>query len=406
MSGSIETLRQNITALNVTSPVGAEVASQIRGDYRGEQVTVSSAESQLQDAFEELGMEVAHHADKDTLERRDIRQGQGASLDALARIADYYDKLPDMPREDQLKTLVEMLESFERLMDEASGGGSGQDVTADDILRALQEFDPDVTHQFAALDIAREFFATTGASEQFQMLLEQAHGEFSKGDLGRDVRAGLAAAKEAAQAAVTLETDPAAVREAYRALLRESKNMGQLFSSFRRFDMMKNFAEVVETFMAVAGEDLASTGPSTDPAYLHALITELAKLKKMRSVVGMASDLTRTTDRLLEKGEAPEGDAADVAEKMLTFASNPAAGPNDARAMLARYGKCSLATQLSFANGLRGMHGELPDEIMPSPQARLQQSASILTMLDTLVEEEEQEYERGDEADKDRQPAH
>lgn len=390
MSGSIETLRQNVAALNVTSPTGAEIAREVRGTYRGEQVAMSSESSKLQDAAEELGMSVAHRADKRSLDRREVRQGAGASLEALARIADYYDKLPDMPREDQLRSLVEQLENFERLMNE---GGSGGDVTAEDILKALQQFDGDVTHQFAGLDIAREFFATTGASDEFMMLLDEAHAEFSKGDLGREVRAGLASAKQAAQAPVTLETDPAAVREAYRSLLRETRNMGQLFQAFQRFDMMKNFDEVVSLFMSVAGQDLASTGPSTDSTYLHSLLTELSKLKLMQSAVSMAFDLVKTTDRQLAPGEQPQGTAADVAERMLQFASNPAAGPMDARALLERYLKCSLARQLAFANGLRGMHGELPDEVMPHPQARLQQRAALLAMLDELVEDEEAEYE-------------
>ena len=84
MSGAIETLRQNIAALNVTSPIGAEVAKDIRGDYRGESVRTSSEASKLQDAAEELGMSVAHRADKRSLDRREVRQGQGASLEALA----------------------------------------------------------------------------------------------------------------------------------------------------------------------------------------------------------------------------------------------------------------------------------------------------------------------------------
>jgi type III secretion system YopN/LcrE/InvE/MxiC family regulator len=390
MSGSIETLRQNVAALNVTSPTGAEIAREVRGSYRGEQVAATSEASKLQDAAEELGMSVAHRADKRSLDRREVRQGAGATLEALARIADYYDKLPDMPREDQLRSLVEQLETFERLMNEGGGGGG---VTTDDILKALQQFDGDVTHQYAGLDIAREFLATTGASDEFMMLLDQAHAEFGKGDLGREVRAGLASAKEAAQVAVTLETDPAAVREAYRSLLRETRNMGQLFSAFQRFDMMKNFDEVVSTFMSVAGQDLASTGPSTDPTYLHSLLTELSKLKLMQSAVSMAFDLVKTTDRQMVPGEQPEGTAADVAERMLQFASNPAAGPMDARALLQRYLKCSLALQLAFANGLRGMHGELPDEVVPHPQARLQQRAALLAMLDELVGEEEAEYE-------------
>lgn len=387
MSGAIETLRQNLAALNVTSPVGAEVAREARGSYRGEGVTVSSEASKLQDATEELGMSVAHRADKRSLDRREVRQGQSASLQALARIADYYDKLPDMPREEELRNLVETLQGFERLMDGGSGGAGGA-LTKDDILAKLREFDPDVTHQFAALDIAREFFSVTDASNGFQMLLDEAYAEFGKGDLGREVRAGFVGT----QAAVSLQSDPAAAREAYRSMLRETQNMGQLFATFRDFDILSNFSETVAAFMDAAGRDLASTGPSTDPSYLHALITELQRLKKMQSMVDVSLTLMQTTDRLLQPGERPAGDAIDVTGKILTFASNASPGALDARAMLSRYGECSVATQVVFANGLRALHGEIPDEIAPSPQARLQQSAAIVGMLDMLVSEEEREY--------------
>jgi type III secretion system YopN/LcrE/InvE/MxiC family regulator len=392
MSGAIETLRQNIAALNVTSPIGAEIAKDIRGDYRGEGVKTSSEASKLQDAAEELGMSVAHRADKRTLDRREVRQGQGASLEALARIADYYDKLPNMPREAELRTLVETLQSFQEIVENSGGGGQGG-VTKDDILAALQRFDPDVTHQYAALDIAREFFTAAGAGDDFHTILDEAYAEFGKGDLAREVKAGFAAAEPASKAAATLETDPAAVREAYRALLRESRNMGQLFEAFRGFDVMKNFGAVIETFMAAAGRDLASTGPSTDQTYLHALVTELARLKKMQTVVDMSSELMRSTDRLLAPGERPRGDAADLAGSVLAFASNPTAGLKEARGMLGRYEQCSLATQVSFANGLRVLHGELPDDVMPTSQARLQQNSTIMAMLDTLVADEEREYE-------------
>lgn len=395
MSGEIETLRQNIAALNVTSPTGAEVASEIRGDYRGEKVVTSSQASKVQDAAEELGMSVAHRANKLTLNRREVRQGQGASLEALARIADYYDKLPDMPREAELRQLVETLQDFQQIVERAGQDGHG--VSKDDILAALQEFDPDVTHQYAALDIAREFFTAAGADDAFHALLDEAYDEFNKGDLAREVRAGFAAAEPASQIAATLETDPAAVRESYRALLRETKNMGQLFDTFRGFDVMKNFEAVIETFMAAAGHDLASTGPSTDPAYLHALVTELARLKKMQSVVDMSSQLIQTTDRLLAAGEQPQGEAADVASSIFNFASNPSAGAKDARDMLGRYQRCSLATQVVFANGLRVLHAELPDNVAPTPQARLLQNAAVMAMLDSLVADEEREYQAHDE---------
>lgn len=391
MSG-IETLRQNIASLNLTSPVGAAVVKEAQGNYRGEEVATSSEASKLQDAAEEVGMSVAHRADRKSLGQREVRQGQGTNFAALARIADYYDKLPDMPKEAELQSLVETLERFQDMMDKGGGGGG---VGKEDVLAALQQFDPDVTHQFAGLDIARDFFEAAGADSAFLSLLDEARGEYQKGDLGRDVRAGFAAAKTASQAAATLESDPAAVRDTYRQLLAETRNMGQLFSAFRQFDVLKNFDEIIRTFMQAAGADLASTGPSTESTHLHTLVTELAKLKKMQTVVDMSGQLMKTTDRMLGPGERAQGTATDVAGNVLDFASKAATGPGDAREMLTRYKDCSLATQVAFANGLRGLHAELPDDVMPTLQARLQQSGAIMTLLDALVAEEEREYEEG-----------
>src|SRR5690606_38431678 len=98
---------------------------------------------------------------------------------------------------------------------------------------------------------------------------------------------------------------PGQVREAYRDMLRGQQNMGQLFDKLAKFDVLKNFAEVVETFMTAAGHDLASTGPSTDEGFLHALLTELGKLKKMQTVFEAVTDLLVIADaqcRPTEKG--------------------------------------------------------------------------------------------------------
>jgi type III secretion system YopN/LcrE/InvE/MxiC family regulator len=388
-------LRSQIATQNMASPVGAELVREARGSFRGEEVKTSSEASKLADAAEEMGMTVAHRADKKTLGQREVRQGQGTDLAALARIADYYDKLPDMPREANLKSLVDSLEQMRDLLNKSGGGAGGP--TKEDVLAALQKFDGDVTHQFAGLDVAREYFEATGASAEFMALLDEANGEFQKTDVARDVKAGFASAEVAARSAATLESDPATVREAYRTLIRESMNMGQLFDSLSKFDMMKNFKEIVETFMTAAGRDLASTGPDGDATHLHGLLTELSKLKKMQTVVDSAQQLLKTTDRLLQPGERGKNDPVELTSRMLNFSSKAAVSVGDAFALLGKLDKAALASQVAFANGLRGLHGELPDEIMPSSQARLQQATTILQMLDKLVEDEEAEYEEEDE---------
>jgi type III secretion system YopN/LcrE/InvE/MxiC family regulator len=392
MAVPTEVVRQNIAAFNVISPVGAEVMQEARGAYRGEEVVASSESSKLADAAEELGMSVAHRADKRTLAQREVRQGSGANLEALARIADYYDKLPDMPREVQLKALVDQLESFQQLMEKAGSGGGGP--TKEDILAALRDFDGDVTHQYAALDLARDYFAAAGAPSEFQLLLDEARGEFEKTDIARDVRAGFAAAEVAAKAAATLETDPATVRDTYRAMLRETMNMGQLFDSLGKFDVMKSFTETVATFMEAAGRDLSGTTSSTDPGFLHGLLTELSKLKKLQSVMDGTTQLVRTTERLLPKDERGQIDVRETASRLLNFAAQSAVGLADARVLLGKLQTAEPASQLAFATGLHGLHGEIPDDVMPSMQARLQQNATLRSLLDRLVSEEEEAFDK------------
>lgn len=390
----LESVRQTIAEHTITSPVGVEVMREVRGDYRGQGVQTTSESSKLSDAAEEIGMSVAHRADRKTLGQREVRQGQGTMLNAIARIADYYDKLPNMPREDKLRSLVEQLSTFADLL-ERGGKGGGSAPTKEDILAALQNFDPDVTHQFAALEIAREHFETAGAPPELLALLDEARGEFEKTDVARDVRAGFAAAKIADRMSQTLETDPGAVRDTYRTMLRESGNIGQIFDALAKLDLSKKFTEVLDTFMSIAGQDLSSTGPSSDPTFLHGLMTELGKLKKIKTVFEETHTLVQQTERPLPRSQRGLGDATDITSRLLNFASRMAASLQDARGLLGGYSQASPELQVVFANGLKGLHAMLPDDMMPSIQARQQQVATLMSLLGHLVDAEEEAYADG-----------
>ncbi len=390
-------LQSMIPAFNVTSPVGAEIVDQANGRYRGETVAPSSESSKLTDAAEEMGMSVATRADKKSLGQRQVRQGQGADLQALARIAEYYDKLPNMPSAEQIKALVDKLAQFlEATSGDKSGGASG--FSKDDVLAALQDFDGDVTHQYAALEIAREYFEASGAPAAFQTVLDEARADYERGDLGRDVRAGFAAAAMANALGPTLETDPAALRDAYRAMLRETPNYGDLFGILSGFDVLKSLPEVVDAFMTAAARDLASTGPSTDERFLHGLLTELGKLKRVQTTLDQAQDLVRSVARLLPPTDRSGLDAVALAGRALEFSAKSVVSVADARALLGALTTASFASQVALANGLRGLHAEMPDEIMPSPQARLQQASTLMLLLDDLTAAEQDEYDAIDAA--------
>ena len=387
-----EIARQSVAANNMTSPVGAEVVHQVQGRYRGEAVQLTSDTSKLADEAEEIGMAVASRADRRSLGQRDIRAGRGSSAEALASAKGYYDELPDMPAEAELAGMVDRLTSFVDMM---SSGGSGGGPTKEDVLAALHDFDPDVTHQVAALDVAWGHFEAEGADPRFLDLLDAAKADFDRGGVARDVRAGFAVAAVANRAAATLETDPATVRDTYRSMLREGQNVGQLFDALSAFDPLKSLQEAVAVFTEAAGRDLASTGPSTDPTLLHALLTELGKLKKMRTTLDATDHLMQTTERTLPPADRGPRNVVEQASRILNFASQAAAGPADAQRMLGRFESAPLPLQLVYANGLRALHGEIPDDVMPTPQARLQQGAAIVALLDRLVAAEEKMFAAG-----------
>lgn len=386
--------RQTVASNNLISPVGAEIVHEVQGRHRAETVELTPDTSKIAEEAEEVGMAVASRADRRSLGQRDVRAGRGNSAEALANAKGYGDKLPDMPGEVHFEALVDLLTQYQGF----ASGGSGDGPTKEDVLEALGRFDGDVSHQFAALDMVRDHFEAEGADAGFLFLLDAARSDFDRGDLARDVRAGFAVAAVASREAATLETNPAAVRDSYRAMLRETPSMGQLFDAIGRFDPLKTMGQAIAVFTEAAGRDLASAGPSADPAFLHSLLTELGKLKKMQTTLDATDQLIQLTERGLPPRARGPRNTVEQAGRILAFASRASAGPADARQMLGRFEKASPGTQVVYANGLRALHSDIPDEVMPSPQARLQQNAAIRGLLDQLVDAEEKQFAAGSAA--------
>jgi type III secretion system YopN/LcrE/InvE/MxiC family regulator len=423
----IEMTRVTIARDSVIGSVGTEEVAKRDGVYQGrntEPVT-NSTKSNVLSLAKHDNLAHALHTNFKTLSQRSVRQGQAASMDATAKIANFYDKivdqLPNMPAPEVINHLVHVLEelSDHAKAREQEGQGAAQSDSENaetrgdqeaslrgDVLAALQEFDGDVSHQFAALEFARDYFAAEDANAEFMNALDQAKTEFERSDVARDVRAGFAIAELADQASATLATDPASVRNAYRSMLRDKRNIGELFDSISTFDMTKQFEEVVDIFMTAAGQDLASTGPSTDKTFLHGLLTELGKLKKMRSVYESGKDVIDKTNRILSppkrsgRGSEPEGEkiptnATQLTSRVLNFCAKSAVNPADTRLLLGGLDRVSPAGRVVFANLLKDLHLEVPDDAMPSPQARLQQSRELEKLLNQLVAAEEASYESG-----------
>lgn len=379
------------------------IVEETRGNYRGETVTLDlDINSQLEDLVEEIGMAIAYRGDRRLLERRklrytnDVDAGYAGELDlpdiVVARLAKYKQDLPQLPDMLTLQRLFERLLALEPAS--GKGGSDGNSATLrDGIVTELAAYDPDVTHQYAALDLALVYLEGSGADQSLYGALRDVQAGFEEGSRQRDVRAGLAAALPASQGAAAIGADPGVIRSTYRMMIAGVTNVAGLFQLLRKFDLTRSFNEVVAIFTRAAARDLSSTGPSTDRDYIRALMVELGRLRKAKSVVLMAAELMRTTRRHLNDGEKVDGNELDVAGDILTFAGKATPGLDDARALMNPYRNTSLAAQLVFANGLRDLHGELPVDVCLSSHAHLMQNAAILHMLDRLVEAEDRAFQ-------------
>ncbi len=385
--------RQQVASANVQSTVGAEVLEQARGARKGDSAVAVPNNSDLSDILEEIGNAVGKFADKRTLGQAKVRQGEGANIEALKRIADYYDKLPDMPREAEMCHLINKFQNFENLLNE-SGGGSGS-LSGDDILQALGEFDGDVTHQFEALQVARRYFEATDGSDAILNLFDQAQTVFDDPDVARDIQAGYAIAVQASETAATIESNPAALRESYREMLRGNMHLGQLFDTMSNYNMRLNFDEVVGLFLETAGNELAGTSSLTDPVLLGGLIKELGKLKEMRTVFH-ASDALITQTQRLDSNFANGVDGADPTELtsgMLNFCAKQSPSLADAQGILKAFAHHSESTVVTFANGLHDLHRLISDRSYPTDSARVQQSKMIEALRIDLSAAEEAAFE-------------
>ncbi len=386
MNTSVPSDFGRIAAQTIASPQGSGAVSEKLGKYGGEEVRVSTAAEKLAESSEELGMSVAHRADRKSLQQREIRQGRAANIEALARISEYLDQLPDMPSEAKLKSLVEELQGYMNRTSERGGGRP----TKEDVLAALQRFDADPTHQFAALEIAASYFA--GVDEALEAALEDAKLEFEREDLAREVRAGFAVAKLAHEAKQTLETDPAAVRETYRRMLREQKHMGQLFDELSAFDGLKKFDEIVELFLEAAGQDLRSTGPSTDPRFLGEILTELGKLKRLNSVFRLSDQQIEKALRLIAEAERPTVAPTTLTSRLLHFCAKPSPAVTDAMGIFEGHLHRPARVLVHLGNGLKALYDLVPDDVLPGVGARGSQNEALISWLTDLAEREEADY--------------
>lgn len=390
----LEVIRVQQATNIAASPTGNENITNTLGRYArtAQSVQVSPSQADTSDMQEEAGMGVAARGKQD-LEKTKLRKSQGANLEALARIADYLDKLPDMPSEQMHRDLVLKFQQYEDLMRNAGGGGGSNLPTADDIRALLRDYDGDVSHQFAALEDIRARATKSDAPAAYLALLDTVRAELRQPETARDIAAGFASAREAATVGDRFGSDPQSYRDSYRNLLRESPSLGRTFDELRKFSLTEKFDAVVDSFMKVAGDELASAGPSTEPAQLNLVLKELSSLKNLRSVFDGANQMLAKIERMFANSDnvaRPSGE--DITSRLFHFSGAAVASMTDAERLISGFETTPPEVPVVAVNLIRDLHASLPDQVIHSNQAREHQSKLLMSLSERFVDIEDAAY--------------
>lgn len=394
-----EVLHTQIATGNAESPVGAEIMANAQGRSRAtnETVQVSTNQADLTDALEELGQARSHFGKRD-IEKMKLRRGAGTDLEALGRIADYYDKLPNLPTDQKSRDLVQKLQSYEDMYRQGEREGeAGNLPTAEDILKLLQEYDGDITHQFAMLENIRLNMASQGANEDFLSVLDEVRATLREGDGAQEIIAGFAAAREAVTAADRFSSSAMAFRDSYRQLVRSSGHMGRTFDALSEFSRLggktrDDFEGILDSFIKVAGDDMKSFGRSVEPVVLNAVVQELTVLKNLRTALEMTDGMISNLTRMFPDDSSKLPDSTTVASDLFHFVAGHVASSVDAAKMLSKFETGNPEVPVIAINSIRDIHGRLPDSVMPTETARVQQNQVLMAVSDKYVQAEEASY--------------
>jgi hypothetical protein len=412
---SIETIRQNFVPESQVSSSHAVVNQQ--GLYRGETVTATN-ESSIVTAVAMQGSNIVTLPRANRLSLVQSIQKESTisttalyqilavthELDktALPQIFQFLARLAALAHDEEDETLEdpeegELWGSRGREIyddpgdhgdDSSSDGGSySEDNFEEGIYRSLGKLS-NTADKAAAISIARGYFEAKDAHPRLLNALNAVSGKFYRIDEGAQL-AQLAAAEEAKLASATLETSPAIVRLRYRKKLREKSNLGELFEELVSLGLESTFLSL---FVEI-GADLAGIGQQSDRGYLRWLTVELKRLWQLRSVYDETNELLRITEPHLSKSDT-KPELTKVTGSLLYYCAKLTVGPQDAQLLLGSLERCSLESQLVFANALRDLHSRMPDGIWPAITERLLQYNALGELCYRLTEAEERFYEQ------------
>jgi len=269
--------------------------------------------------------------------------------------------------------------------------------SAEDILRKLFEFYPDLS----LADEALEFLLETTEGEMKEAV-QQAKDQLNKNSQ-REITAGRNISNQAREASEKGLGTPTSLRDLYRDITGNPRDSTTLFEELSQKYAFKELKKVVDFLLHSMGADMKSRGPSISRAFLQRLFTETRSLQAILGVYRFFKGRMRLMESMFshEEMEMPSDLSFEKMAKQfmgLCAERYPSAGKVKERAVKLGIDRWLIAKIIALTQFRDAIREVAASQVYKSLQHRDELYMAILEALEDLEDElEELEEQLGRE---------
>ena len=358
-----------MNSASLGQPTGSDSSRAQTGILLGQQAVVVSAEvSSLTDAAEELSLHMAEKTEQKHHSERKVKSDRPMELMEMNEIVESMQNGKDADAQAKLDVLVEKLMSGQASPRQAASQAFG-----------------DVTQQYLSLQYAMRKGEREDAPAELLENIRDALADLEI-ESGPRIRAGLNALSSAATFAPNAEGVQNFLGTYRDIVLGEnslSKTLNMALENFGGKDVARGLDQLV----AALGQDLAATRPSTDPARLQALTSDLYKLQIAVTVLEGGHELAAT----LQNKNLARIEHERPMRELVGLTGESWISEARFTAMARQHGAESAEGRVAFLSGTKAMLRELPVPVFPDTDTRQAHLNAVQDALDIAIDEEEQQ---------------
>ena len=352
-------------------PEGAKSPQGLQGKLQGEGlVATSNTASKFADAAEEMSFIAGQFKNK-TSDKRKFKTGTGLSASILERIKK-----------------IQTIQGVQGVKDLLNNFQTQQNLTNQQIREKLEEFSDDPVDQFAALDIAADYF------EQL--------GDKQKADQLRGVRDDIRAEhKSLITAASNISEDAAEfshlggvreIREAYdgnvQSYVRDDQSLEKLHHFLTENYGTDDVEEAILMQLKLLSSEMASMTPSAPPEHLDAIVKDLSKLKQL---VAINDSCLETEEQLVRTYPETELNENVLMGQLLNLVQQQWVTEADFEKIPDAMNVQQLDAQIFTLTKVVTMVRMIPEDVFTNDDTKLAIIAAATEGLDSKIEQEAEE---------------